>query len=409
MNNTQKSQQIIAVQSNYLIESHFKQSYTAQELKTILLAVSKIDNFNPASGYAELCITAQEFANFIEIPVYNVYRDAKKIAENLMRKVISLNLTGGGWLVTSWFSSVKYENGIIYAIIDAKLLPYLINLKEKFTIISLSYVAQMTSSYAIKLYQLLIQYKNIGRRTINVDELRSILGIKEQKSLQIYNRFKEKILEISEREINSKTDIRINYKEIKRSRKVVALEFTIIEVLKDNTLSTEQSQHMDMLPQQEYQSIDPEDIAALYDNLTKIGFNPKELEGLVKKYPIEKIYEKYQYFVFNQKIIRKPKAWLIVALKSDFNTSDMNLVLKKIEEDKKRRITIENEALRQKQKEEYFEQEFAKWENSKTDAELEELEKKVKQSTPCFASKYKAERGSRFFKICFEKYFFKSS
>lgn len=401
MKNIIKKQNTEVKQSNYIIEAHFKKYYSLQELKLIIFAISTISTHSPLDKPINISITAKKFAELMNTHVDNVYRDGHKIADSLMSKTLSFKQPGG-WLVVNWFSSIKYKNGIINAKIDPDLIPYLLEFKERgYTMLNLEIIAKMSSSYAIKLYQFLARYKDIGNITISLDDLQSMLGISEQKSLRIYNRFKQKILEISKREINSKTNLQVTYTEIKPNRKVVALQFEIKECLKVNQ-TTEQPLLLEMLPpHQEYKNVELQDVASLRDNLLKIGFIQRELDNLIKKYPISKIHDKYQYFVFSQKIIRTPKAWIISALKNDYNTSDMHTELKKLEEDTQRRIAIENETLRQRQGEEYFEQEFTKWENSKTDEELAEIGKKIYQDTPLFKSALKAQRGSTFFKNYF--------
>ena len=84
----------------------------------------------------------------------------------------------------------------------------------------------MKSAYAIRLYELLKQYKKIGERVIAISDLRSYCGIpKEQYPL--YADFRVRVIDISKREINGRTDIAFEYEQVKDGRKVVALRFTI--------------------------------------------------------------------------------------------------------------------------------------------------------------------------------------
>ena len=93
---------------------------------------------------------------------------------------------------------------------DPNLRPYLLQLKENFTKYQLENVLSLSSFYAIRIYELCKQYETIKERTIEIKELKEILDIKA-KSYNIYNRFKEKVLTIAEREINEKTDISIKF------------------------------------------------------------------------------------------------------------------------------------------------------------------------------------------------------
>ena len=71
------------------------------------------------------------------------------------------------------------------------------DLKEKFTSFKLENILYLNSSYAIKIYQLLTQYKKIGERVITLDELRSTLGILELKAYVAYGSINKRILAIS--------------------------------------------------------------------------------------------------------------------------------------------------------------------------------------------------------------------
>lgn len=233
----------LVVQSNSLIEAHYKQTYTVQELRTVLWVISEIhkkDFFNPKKyEHTSIEISTKQYAELMGISVKNVYRDAEKIADELGSKRFTMK-TRNGWINLGWISSMEYKHmeGIIRVTISPDLLPYIIDLKQ-YTSFRLENILNLGSSHAIKLYQLLVQYKKIGERVINLDDLRSILGISDTKSYFAYKSIKQRILEISKREINDKTDLNISYAEIKRGRKVESIKFKIIPKQQiEKTIST---------------------------------------------------------------------------------------------------------------------------------------------------------------------------
>lgn len=235
---------LLVVQSNKLIEAHYKQEYTVQEQRTVLWMIGEIHKedfvYHEKNILKEIKISAVEYAKLMDIPVQHVYRDAKKIGKSLMNKVLAIeNPASNSWLLVHWVSSMKYEKGIISLTIHPELIPYLIDLKEKFTSFKLENILYLNSSHAIKLYQLLAQYRTIGERQIMLDDLRSVLGIEEKKIYRLYGDIKRKILDISKREINAKTDITFSYKPIKPSRKVIGIEFKITPKQKEGTISVD--------------------------------------------------------------------------------------------------------------------------------------------------------------------------
>jgi plasmid replication initiation protein len=223
------------VQSNKLVEAHYKQEYTIQEQRTVLWLIGKIHKedyvYHRKNELKTINISASDYAKLMDIPVSHVYRDAIKIGRSLMDKVLSIeDEESQSWLLVHWVSSMEYKNGMISVDIHPKLIPYLIELKGTFTSFKLENILYLNSSYAIKLYQLLSQYKTIGKREITLENFRSMLGISDIKTYERYNAIKEKILEISKREINAKTDISFSYKADKKgTRKVVLLIFKITQ------------------------------------------------------------------------------------------------------------------------------------------------------------------------------------
>ncbi len=225
----------IVVQSNKLIESHYKQQYTVQEQRMVLWVISEIhkeDYFIGEYKYKTITVSAQKYAELVGIDIKDVYKRAQEIGDNLMQKVITIKTDKGenqGWEMFHWVESMKYDGGIIEVLISPKIIPYIIDLKEKFTSFRLENVLYLRSSHAIKLYQILAQYKQIGEREITIDDLKSMLGVNDEKTYKLFGAIKRRILEISKREINAKTDLIISYSLIKRSRKVIAIKFKITQ------------------------------------------------------------------------------------------------------------------------------------------------------------------------------------
>ncbi len=222
----------LVVQANALIEAHYKQTFTVQELRTVLWVISEIhkEDYFKSQKYEHksIEISTRKYAELMGISVKNVYRDAEKIADKLGTKRFTIR-TSDGWINLGWISSMEYKRseGMLKVLINPELLPYIIDLK-RYTSFRLENILNLSSSHAIKLYQLLMQYKKLCERTISLDDLRSILGINNTKSYMAYKSIKQRILEISKREINEKTDLNIGYSEIKKGRKVVSIKFKVI-------------------------------------------------------------------------------------------------------------------------------------------------------------------------------------
>lgn len=231
----------LVVQANALIEAHYKQTYTVQEMRTVLWLISEVhkEDFFSSEKYVHKAIeiTAKKYSEIMGIHVDNVYRDAEKIATSLGSKRFTIK-TPTGWINLGWISSMEYKRGegIIRVLIAPDLIPYITQLKQ-YTSFCLENILNICSSHAIKLYQLLVQHKGIGERTIELDELRLMLGINGIKSYAAYKSLKQRVIEISKREINDKTDFIISYSEIKKGRKVEAIQFKITQKPKEEEIN----------------------------------------------------------------------------------------------------------------------------------------------------------------------------
>ncbi len=110
--------------------------------------------------------------------------------------------------------------------IDKDLVPYIFDLKKEFTRYQIENILELKSSYAVRIYELLKQYENIGKREITVKELREFLGIEDDEYPRFYD-FERRILKVAEEEINECTDIRVSYEKIKKGRRINSILFTI--------------------------------------------------------------------------------------------------------------------------------------------------------------------------------------
>src|SRR5436190_17366379 len=125
----------LVVQANALIEAHYKQTYTVQELRTVLWMISEVhkdDYFKPQKyEHKSIEISAKRYSELMGISVKNVYRDAEKIANELGSKRFTIR-TPDGWINLGWISSMEYKHaeGTIRVLVAPDLLPYIVRLKQ---------------------------------------------------------------------------------------------------------------------------------------------------------------------------------------------------------------------------------------------------------------------------------------
>lgn len=152
----------------------------------------------------------------------------KKMAQELRKKNLTIDLEGGGFLVTGWISSFEYKPkmGLIELAFDPKLKPYLIQLKDELYLKGdLRQILQLPSEYAKRIYMLLKQWELKGSLEVEIAEWQRILEV--PKSMKAYGNFKTKALDVAVNYINEKTDLTVSYEPKKTGRAYTHLVWTI--------------------------------------------------------------------------------------------------------------------------------------------------------------------------------------
>jgi plasmid replication initiation protein len=163
------------------------------------------------------------------------YDRLRSITKKLLGRVLEADLPNGDLLQTHFFSSVQYikGTGTLEISVDPKIRPFYGYLKTHFTTFQLDLAITLNSIYAKRFYEIFSMYKHLPDKVfrISLDKLKAQLGLTDKDTgkdkYPLYSGFKRDVLGQAE-EINTATDLAFTYREIKRGRKVVELEFTVV-------------------------------------------------------------------------------------------------------------------------------------------------------------------------------------
>lgn len=140
---------------------------------------------------------------------------------------------------TSWND---YEDSVSFKFTES-IMPYIIELKEKFTQYLLSDIAYLNSKYSIIIFKLLSMYynqyeyykykhKRRGKQLedyrnprITVENLRTLTETENE--LSRFFDFEKRVLKQAEKEISENTTFIMTYEKIKKGRTVVAIQFHV--------------------------------------------------------------------------------------------------------------------------------------------------------------------------------------
>jgi plasmid replication initiation protein len=210
------------------------------------------------------------------------YSRCSEMVKSIQRKPIEIKLSNNGIISIPFFSVLKYHNGVFEGKFNKDLKESLLNIDGDFTATFEKYILPMDSVYAKRIYELLYENKTIGYRKFIFEDLCDKLGIPKigrGSTNRNYDKFKQKVLIVSIKEINKYSDIYIpvNIKDLKdeswvrlqcgSKRKITHLNFTFL--LKE-----------DIKKQQEQLISNEEDIGKIIERSV-------DIEGMMYRFPEE--------------------------------------------------------------------------------------------------------------------------
>ena len=234
----------IVRQHNDFVASPYAVEFTSHEIKLIEYMISDSKNIDKQymdnKMHKEFIFSATKLSQILNTHISRVVKDAHKLADSITsKKIVEKLLDEDGNLVEFTYipiiSFANYNKGTFKFAFNYYILRYFVDINKNFTEYQLYYLLSMSSTFAIKLYKLLYQYKNIKLRTFTVQELKEQFGVSAK--YLFYGNFKQKVLDPAVIQINLSTDLQVSYNEIKIGRKINKIEF--IFKIKSNKLDFE--------------------------------------------------------------------------------------------------------------------------------------------------------------------------
>lgn len=245
----------LVVKDNALINASYNLEVTEQRL--ILLSIIRArETGQGISSDSKLEIHASDYSSRFDVTKEAAYNALKNAVNNLFERKFSFKEihkdTNKEIVVKSrWVSRIAYVDDLATLEITfaPDVVPLITRLEKHFTSYQLKQVAQLTSKYAIRLYEFLIAWRNVGKTpVISLSEFREKLGLEINEYQKMVN-FKSRVLEPAIKQINELTDIHVKYEQYKTGRSISGLSFTFKHKKIDSIPSEKDPNTVDLFTQ----------------------------------------------------------------------------------------------------------------------------------------------------------------
>ena len=229
----------LVVKDNALINASYNLDLVEQRL--ILLAIVEArESGKGINANDPLTVQAESYINQFGVHRNTAYQALKDACNDLFARQFSyqkINERGNIENYRSrWVSEIGYvdNEAVVKLIFAPAIVPLITRLEEHFTKYELQQVSNLSSAYAVRLYELLIAWRSTGSTPIiELSDFRQRIGVLDTEYKRM-ERFKTSVLELAIKQINEHTDITVKYEQHKRGRSISGFSFTFKQKKKDN-------------------------------------------------------------------------------------------------------------------------------------------------------------------------------
>ena len=188
---------------------------TLQELRFFSIYLSKINTRDENTRSVKFPFA--DFKKIMDFGKLNI-QQLKNSADSILGKKVFIPLESGGFEGIVLFDKCKVDknsNGEWFVEISASnaAMPLMFDFKERYFRYELWNALRLKSPNQIRMYEILKQYENLGKRDISVNDLRELLGISdtEYSSRTGWSDFKKGVLDSCQKALKEITDISYTY------------------------------------------------------------------------------------------------------------------------------------------------------------------------------------------------------
>ena len=220
----------LVVKSNKLVQALQTLSLT----ETRLLQLAIVDACVTGQGLSTdelLELNATRYAQAFNVSPDAAYLALIEAEDSLFKRKFTITNEDGTLTKSRWIQDANYRKGEgrILVTLTRVVIGHVTKIdgfEQYFTSYHLKKTSDFKSVYAVRLYELLMQWKSVGKTPIfELNKFRNQLGI----GVNEYTRmeaFKRRVLDIAIDQINESSDITVKYEQHKKGRSISGFSFS---------------------------------------------------------------------------------------------------------------------------------------------------------------------------------------
>lgn len=227
-----RRKEMLVVKDNALINASFNLDLVEQRL--ILLAIVQArETETGINANDPLSVHASSYTQHFGGEKQAAYWALKAACDDLFARQFSYHTTNENGKVqlhkSRWVSEIIYveSEATVKLIFAPAVIPLITRLEKQFTSYELAQVGNLSSKYALRLYELLAAWKATGKTPVfEIKQFREQLGlgVNEYKSMSDFKRW---VLDASIKQINEHTDFTVKYEQHKKGVRISGFSFRI--------------------------------------------------------------------------------------------------------------------------------------------------------------------------------------
>lgn len=220
----------LIVKDTALINASYNLDLVEQRL--ILLAIVEArESGKGVNANDPLVVHAESYMNQFSVHRNTAYQALKDACDDLFERRFSYQTLSEKGNIQNhksrWVSEIIYveKEAVVKLIFSPAIIPLITRLEQHFTSYELEQVSQLSSPYAVRLYEILIAWRSIGKTNIiKLDDFKKKIGVNDGEYKRI-DVLKLRVIEPSIKQINEHTDITVSYEQHKTGRSITGFSF----------------------------------------------------------------------------------------------------------------------------------------------------------------------------------------